>query len=202
MIVTFTHSVLDDEITTNISQAQWGARPDSGTCVFSDDDLSIEADFIAGVVGSDIGTGTPPNAYLPLPDLSGLETHYRRAYIKPTVLQEHTTWGGIAFVKNIDDIENASAWNAPLLLRTLAVSTPPFWTAYVYSAFQAERNEDYDGEVTATKGINTHIESLFGDTKPYSDFGPQYTGMSCVFVESLDDGFGDQTHRITVEPVS
>jgi len=152
---------------------------------------------VAGELGSDIGSGNPPGGFLPLPDVSGLEAHYKPAYIKPVVESEHTSIGAVPFVKNIQDVESDSAWDDPKLLRTLQVGTLAYWTSYVYSAFQAERDEDFDIEQTATKGINTHGEFL-GGTPTSSQFGPSYTGMCCIFVESLDDGFGQAAHRITV----
>ena len=198
IIIDHDSSVGDDNVRTNISVATWGARPDSGDFIASDDDLSDEALFTAGVVGSVIGVGDPPDGFLPLPDTSGLVAHYQPAYILSVVEGEHTSTMGIAFVKNINNITDESAWDPVLPLRGLPVSTPGFWTTYVYSAFQAEQSEDFDGELEATKGICTHKESLFGNVPPYSGFGQQYTGMSAIFVEALRDGFAEVAQRITI----
>ncbi|MGB2985951.1 MAG: hypothetical protein WBE26_08710, partial [Phycisphaerae bacterium] len=199
-IIGFRHSAGDDEVGLAISAQQWGDRPTEGNwpCTFSDDDLYEEANFLAGVVGSDIGVGNPPNGHLPLPDTSRLAHHYEPAYILPVVEAEHTSLTGIAFVKNIENIEDEAAWTPILPVHTLAISTPEYWTAYVYSAFQAESSEDFDGEVEATKGINANDVSVFGDVKPYGKWGPQYTGMCAIFAEAVDDGFGEAELRIAV----
>ncbi|HNO80362.1 MAG TPA: hypothetical protein PKN33_20130 [Phycisphaerae bacterium] len=197
-IITYTQTAFDDEISTNISVATWGGRPNSGNCDFSDDDLAVQVTFTAGVVGSDIGTGNPPTGSLPLADTTGLATHYAPAYIEPDFsLTEHTSLGSIPFQKNIENIEEKAAWTPILPLRGLPVSTADYWTAYVYSAFQAERDEDLDGETTGTKGISTHKE-FFGWVPTQSGFGLAYTSMSAIFVESLDDGYSALAHRITL----
>jgi hypothetical protein len=190
IIIDHESSWLDDPIRTNISVATWGTRPDSGDFIASDDDLRDQALFTAGVVGAVIGVGNPPNGFLPLPDTSRLAVHYQPAFILPVVEPGHTSVTGISFVKNLENIEEESAWIRILPSRTLAVSTPAYWTAYVYSAFQAESAQDYDGELKATKAINTHAETVFG-VREYGQWNAQvYTGMSAIFAEALDDGFG------------
>ena len=184
-----------------ITEQQWGDRPTEGNwpCTFSDDDLYEEANFLAGIVGSDIGVGNPPEGHLPLADTSRLAHHYEPAYILPVIEPEHTSLTAIAFVKNINNIEDEAAWTPILPARTLEVSTANCWTAYVYSAFQAEMSEDYDGELDATKGINTHPVNVFGDVKPYGRWDPQvYTGMGAIFAEAVDDGFGQAELRIAL----
>ncbi len=126
------------------------------------------------------------------------EQRFAPESILPVVAGSHTSLTGIAFIKNIDNIEYEAAWIPILLSRSLAVSTPDFWTAYVYSAFQAERHEDFDGEVEATKGINANKVGVFGDVKPVGKWGSQYTGMCAIFAEAVDDGFGGAALRITV----
>jgi len=191
VIIDHDSSVGDDNIRTNISQTTWGSRPTDGPCIASDDDLSVEATFTAGVLGSDIGIGNPPTGYLPLPDSSGLAAHYQPAYILPVVESTFTSTTGIPFIKNFVP-GNTASWDAARLFgRMTSVSVPGYWTAYVFSAFQPETGKDCDAEPLGTKGINTHSETVLGNTLSYSSFGPQYTGMCTVFVETLRDAYPD-----------
>jgi len=194
-IITFVHSVGDDEVVTSITPEQWGGRPTTGShpCTISDDDLAEEDTFTAGVVGCDMGTGEPPNGFLLVPNTTELCRHYKPAYIAPEVQSEHTSLGAFPFVKNMTP-ETASSWDpARLVLRGLPVSTPDFWTVYVLSAFQAERHEDYDGETFATKGISTHE---VGDTT--GKWGSSYTGLCAIFLEGLRECCLEVQQRITI----
>jgi len=193
-IITFRHSVFDDEIDTSITQTQWGARPDVGTCTLSDDDLADEANFTAGVVGSDIGTGNPPNGFLPLPDTSGLADPYVPAYIVPVVEVEHTSTTGITFIKNMNS-GNPAQWDPARLSRGLPIPTSDYWSVYVFSAFQEDDDEDADSETLNTKGINTHSD---GSTTPALIFGSPYTAIAAIFKETLDDAYGVAAEQRTV----
>jgi len=195
-IIQFNHSPLDDVIQTSVTAAAWGARPNSGQCEFSDDDLSDEQLFTAASVGSDIGIGLPPAGNLPIPDLALMESRYAHAYILPVHRPEHTSLG-LPFVKNMLPAESAS-WSAFLPTRGLPFSVLEYWTVYVVGAFQAEDSEDCDVEATGTKGINTHTVYPGGYVSTTSDFGPQYTGMCAIYLETLDDAYGEHSGRITV----
>ncbi len=197
-IITSENSFEEDEIYTSVSVADWGNRPTSGLGIISDDDLANEARFTAGILGSDMGVGDPPNGFLPLPDTSGLTAHYQPAYILPVIDTQHTSVGSIAFMKNLSDFDEPATWDPALSSRTSVVSSTGYWTSYIYSAFQAEQSEDFDGEITATKGISTHADRLIFGVESLSSVGPQYTGMCAAFAESLRDGFGEQAHKITV----
>ena len=179
---------LDDNVRTNISQATWEGRPDSGSFIASDDDLGDEALFSAGVVGSIIGVGTPPDGFLLLPDTSELQQVYQSAYILPVVEQQHTSEGAYPFYKNFDPEEKTNWDPGRLVLRGLPVSTADFWTVYIFSAFQAESSEDCDPEVTGTKGVTTHP---VGSTSPPLLWDDSYTGMGAIFSETLRDGYSD-----------
>jgi len=194
-IITFRHSAGDDEIDTSVTEAEWGGRPTSGdhACIISDDDLSDESNFTAGLIGCDIGVGNPPTGYLELPDTSDLAEHYAPAYIFPLIEVDATSLGAFPFVKNMTP-ESSSAWEpARQVLRELPVSTSAYWSVYVLSAFQAERGEDYDGEDFATKGINTHeLDDTVGK------WGLSYSGLCALFLESLRECCMEQQQRITI----
>lgn len=66
------------------------------------------------------------------------------------------------------------------------------------SGFQPEDKEDGDPEATATKGISTHPDSIFFGVGTSSAFGTQYTGMTVIFQETLEDLYSDQAQRLTV----
>lgn len=196
-IITFENNLplWDDVVHTNITEAQWGGRPTSGShpCTISDDDLADEDNFTTGVVGSDMGVGEPLDGFLSLPDTSELAAHYEPAYILPIVLPEHTSLGAFPFVKNMEP-ESSYSWDvARLLLRALPVSTQDFWTAYVLSAFQAERHEDYDPETNATKGIATHE-----DGQTTGKWGRPYSGLTAIFLEALRECCLEVQQRITI----
>jgi hypothetical protein len=193
-IITYRQSILDDEVDTNVTQSQWGARPGSGDCTLSDDDLADEARFTAGLLGSDIGLGTPPSGYLPIPDTGALEDAYKNAYILPVVDIVHSPLSLFPFIKNMDP-ETKSQWDPPRLARIYPVSTAPFWTVYVFSAFQAEANEDADAELTNTKGANTHEN---GSTSAFWLWGSGYTGMVAVYQEVIRDAYPSYQEQRTV----
>jgi len=197
-IILFEHSFLDDEVTTVVTPQQWAARPASGDCTISDDDLTDDPpnalNFTGGVVGSDIGINPPPGGYLPLPDTSGLAGHYAPAYILPVVENQHTSTTGIPFLKNMEPSDNTQ-WDAARLSRGLSIPVDVYWTVYVFSAFQAEDSEDADGEDTATKGINTHPD---GSTTEPLLWSSTYRAMVAIFKEALDDAYGATSERITV----
>ncbi len=193
-IITFRQSALDDEIDTSVTQAAWGARPEGGGCLFSDDDISTQGNFTAGALGSDIGVGQPPSGYLPLPNTSSLTTPYAPAYILPVVEGQYTTTTGIPFIKNTNP-EDKTQWDPARLLRGLPVPTSEYWTAYVFSAFQAEAAQDADSEQTNTKGVSTHPD---GSTAAFWTWGSAYTGMCTVFQEVLDDAYGVVAEQRTV----
>lgn len=196
-VITFRHSILDDEVEVNVSVLDWGARPANGTCTLSDDDLSDQANFTGGMVGSDIGVGLLPGRYLPLPNTNDLTTPYEFAYILPTVEMQYTTTTGIPFIKNMAPGDKTQ-WDPARLVRGLPVPTSNFWTVYVFSAFQAEADEDADSETVNTKGVSTHKESLLGNTPPFSSFGSTYTSMAAIFSEVLDDAYGVVAEQRTV----
>lgn len=186
LIIDHGSAVGRDPIRTNIDAATWGGRPDAGNFIASDDDLGDQVLFTAGVVGSVIGVGTPPNGYLLLPETSELQDVYQPAYIAPIVEQEHTSQGAYPFNKNFYP-EDKTNWDpGRLVLRGLAVSTADFWTVYVFSAFQPERGSDCDPEVAGTKGATTHEE---GATSAHWTWGTSYTGMAAIFAETLHDGY-------------
>ena len=106
---------------------------------------------------------------------------------------EHTSEGAYPFYKNFTPETKANWDPGRLVLRGLPVSTAHFWTVYVFSAFQAERDEDYDGEIFATKGINTHEE---GETT--SKWGLPYTGLCAIFLEGLRECCPEVQQRITI----
>ncbi len=189
-----------DPIRTDIKEATWGARPSSGNFVASDDDLGNEALFTAGVVGSIIGVGAPPNGFLLLPDTSQLQEVYEPAYILPVVEPQYTSEGAYPFYKNFRPETKANWDPGRLVLRGLPVSRATFWTVYIFSAFQAEASADCDGEGTGTKGATTHRE---GSTSPPLLWGDSYTGMAAVFSETLRDGYADvQAPRVVAHEIA
>lgn len=195
LIINFRHSAFDDEIDTSITIEQWGDRPISGDCTISDDDLANEARFTAGVVGSDIGVGNPPDGFLPLPDTSGLIEHYKPAYILPVVENEHDSEGAYPFNKNMNP-EKKTTWDpGRLVLRGLPVATSNYWTVYTFSAFQGLPSKDADSEPFSTKGVNTHPD---GSTDPPLLWDDSYTGMVAIFVEVLRDAYPEIQKERTV----
>ena len=84
-----------------------------------------------------MGVGDPPDGFLPLPATSGLAEQYQPAYILPVIEDEHTSEGAYPFYKNMNPELNTNWDPGRLVLRGLPVSTAGFWTAYVFSAFQA-----------------------------------------------------------------
>ncbi|UCC31756.1 MAG: hypothetical protein JSU86_05655, partial [Phycisphaerales bacterium] len=177
-----------EPVRTNISEATWDGRPSSGSFVGSDDDLGDEALFTAGVVGSIIGVGIPPDGFLLLPDTSELQQVYQAAYILPVVETQHTSEGAYPFYRNFARGTRTNWDPGRLVLRGLPVSTANFWTVYVFSAFQPEASSDCDSEPTGTKGACTHEE---GATSAPWIWGNSYTGMAAVFAETLRDGYPD-----------
>ena len=199
LIITFENPFMpgDDVIHTNVTEAQWADRPDAGQGVISDDDLANEARFTAGIVGSDIGVGNPPDGFLPLPDTSGLIAHYQPAYILPVVENAHDSEGAYPFYKNMN-AESKSSWDpGRLVLRGLPVCTSDYWTVYTFSAFQALASKDADSEWVNTKGVNTHPD---GSTRPPWTWHERdtYTGMVAIFAEVLRDAYPEIQRERTV----
>ena len=188
LIITYENPffAVDDVIHTNITVAQWGARPTSGQGIISDDDLANESRFTAGIVGSDIGVGNPPDGFLPLPDTSGLISHYQPAYILPVVENQYDSEGAYPFYKNMKP-EKKTNWDpGRLVLRGLPISTSNYWTVYTFSAFQGLATHDADTEPFSTKGVNTHPD---GSTDPPLLWSDSYTGMVAIFAEVLRDAY-------------
>ena len=203
----------DDEATINIPDCGDGQSGlaclggvTSGTAVFSDDDLSVEATFTAKVWGCDVlyaGGGTA----LLRPDLSALELRYHPAYIDPVHETAVSALGSITtFLRNqqfgmLGDYGKAF-WDQvkPTGVRNLGVSTSDFWTVMVVSAWQAEEAEDGDpdSETTTgtTLGINTHGN---GTTMAIGTLGSSYTGLAAVFKAlSMGPAETERTERFTV----
>lgn len=94
--------------------------------------------------------------------------------------------------------ESQNSWAPALALRSQPVSTAQYWTVYLFSAFQAERTEDCDGEVLGTKGVGTHPDSVFTGVSTEGRWTPEHTGICAVFVETLRDAYADVQSPLTV----
>ena len=169
----------------------------SGTFIVSDDDLSDQVLFDAGVAapgapgsfGADVTRfGIPLGPSLPFPDTQGVDTLYAPAYVLPVVDGLNT--GVVPFVQNLPDVFTNGYFDSFGSIRSPGnpISTPSFWTALLGTGFQSDMDEDADPENLLTKGASPHAN---GST----DAGPR-TGIAVVFLETIDDGGGVTEFRI------
>jgi hypothetical protein len=115
-----------DTVRVDVGAGGLGGRT-AGSFTMSDDDLTVNATFNAGVYGCDLGTGS---AHLPLLNVGSLSSVYATCYISVQTWPSETDTT-VPFEQHVSDWLAAKAfWDICRPFRGLPTGSADFWTAY------------------------------------------------------------------------